>query len=215
MIVASVLRTGGEYSPCHVYNLRDMCRDFLPTHQFICLTDTELSNIDTVRLQRDWLGWWSKLELFKLKGPCLYFDLDTVLVNDCSSLVDALKGKWFATLYDPNTDPVNYELGSGIMYWEDDMQFLYSDFNYAQDCMAGGDQAYIRKRLEEKGLLKNVSLIQQLTTGVVSFKVNNVTSVDPSHKIIYFHGRPRPWEQNKIPYPNLKTRSKHETARCF
>ena len=49
-MIACVLKSGG---------------DFLPAEEFICLTDLDL-DCQTLALDHDWPGWWSKIELFRL-----------------------------------------------------------------------------------------------------------------------------------------------------
>jgi hypothetical protein len=202
MIVASVLKTGGEYSPCHVYNLRDMCRDFLPMHTFVCLTDIHLSNCEYIPLVHNWKGWWSKLELFKIEEPCLYFDLDTILVNDCTSLVHAAQSKDFVILRDfyrgYTLTPVNPKaMGSGMMYWSKSVKFVYDLYTQCTYDFYG-DQDFLEYALQDY----EVHYWQDICTGVVSYKAHDRhLGIQPTDKVICFHGHPRPWEQTKIEYP--------------
>jgi hypothetical protein len=209
MIVASVLRTGGEYSPCHVYNLRDMCRDFLPSHQFICLTDTELSNIDNVRLEHDWPGWWAKLELFKIKEPCLYFDLDTILVGDCTDIVNTARTKDFVILRDfyrgYTLTPVKpYAMQSSMMYWSKPVDFIYDKYlELAGSAEMVGDQDFIEYAMQDR--LDTVSYWQDICTGIVSYKADErENGLQEQDRIVIFHGQPRPWEQKTIGYPTRR-----------
>jgi hypothetical protein len=205
MIVASVLKTGGEYSPCHVYNLRDMCRDFLPSHMFFCLTDVHLKNCEYTPLIHDWKGWWSKLELFRIEGPCLYFDLDTIIVGDCTDIVRTAQTKDFVILRDfyrgYTLTPINpHAMGSGMMYWSKSMQFIYDLYlNDAQE--VAGDQDFIEYALRDR--LDTVSYWQDICTGIVSYKAHDRhNGLQPTDKVVCFHGQPRPWNQSVIPYPN-------------
>jgi hypothetical protein len=78
-MIACVLKSGGDYEPKHVYALQAQCAKFLPGEDFVCLTDMDL-DCATIPLVNDWLGWWSKVELFRLPSA-LYMDLDTILVG--------------------------------------------------------------------------------------------------------------------------------------
>ena len=42
MIVASVLRSGGDFEPKHVYALQKMFAKYLPQLEFVCLFDVDL-----------------------------------------------------------------------------------------------------------------------------------------------------------------------------
>jgi len=209
MIVASVLKTGGEYNPCHVYNLRDMCKDFLPKHQFVCLTDTELSNIDNVRLQHGWRGWWSKLELFKIKEPCLYFDLDTILVGDCTDIVRTAQTKDFVILRDfyrgYTLTPVKPNaMQSSMMYWSKPVDFIYNKYlELLGSTDMAGDQDFIEEVMQDR--LDTVSYWQDICTGIVSYKADErENGLQEQDRIVIFHGQPRPWEQTTIGYPTRK-----------
>jgi len=209
MIVASVLKTGGEYNPCHVYNLRDMCKDFLPKHQFVCLTDTELSNIDNVRLQHGWRGWWSKLELFKIKEPCLYFDLDTILVGDCTDIVHTAQTKDFVILRDfyrgYTLTPVKPNaMQSSMMYWSKPVDFIYNKYlELLGSTDMAGDQDFIEEVMQDR--LDTVSYWQDICTGIVSYKADErENGLQEQDRIVIFHGQPRPWEQTTIGYPTRK-----------
>lgn len=208
MIVASVLKSGGEYNPGHVYNLRDMCKDFLPAHEFVCLTDVHLNQCNTIPLTDNWKGWWSKIELFKLHGPCLYFDLDTILVNDCTHIVDAAKDKYFVILRDfyrgYTLTPIKpHAMGSGMMYWKESLRFIYDLYRAdAQDVT--GDQDFIEYAFKDK--LDSVTFWQDICTGIVSYKAHDRhAGLQPTDSIVVFHGTPRPWEQNTIEYPFRKS----------
>lgn len=224
MIIACVLKSGKEYNPTHVYNLRDMCRDFMPKHDFICLTDLSLNSCGHIPLDDKRFGWWSKLELFKFDSPdnrpVLYMDLDTVLVNDCTEVVEAAKGKPFIILRDPyrgyRLSPANRKaMGSGIMYWEADMHFLYDKYIRDADRIEDayhGDQHFIEETLIGSDFEDKVFYWQDIVDGIVSYKADlldvlgwkQIRGIDPTDKIVYFHGKPRPWEQDDVAYPTKK-----------
>ena len=85
---------GSEY----VTKLQAMASRFINRKfRFVCFTDrSELLpvGVDVVRIQSPvgMFGWWSKVELFNpergLTGRVLYLDLDTLVVDDLSPIVD-------------------------------------------------------------------------------------------------------------------------------
>jgi len=222
MIVTCVLRSGKEYNDAHVYNLRDMCKDFLPEHNFLCLTDTSLVGCDYLPLHHNRKGWWSKMELFSLSAtqPVLYLDLDTVLVDDCTDIIDAVKGKPFVIIRDFYRGyiltPIDrHAMGSGLMYWEEDMSFLYDAYMQDPDSIEAkyaGDQDFIESVMKTPERIDMVHYWQDLCTGVVSLKADvlgsklskTIKGLQPEHKIVCFHGTPRPWQQSLLPYPFRK-----------
>lgn len=68
-----------------------------------------------IPLEHNWPGWWSKMEMFRIPGPALYFDLDTAIVGDLNEA--ALKASYSDKLivlenfYRPGF------IGSGVMGW--------------------------------------------------------------------------------------------------
>jgi hypothetical protein len=198
--VLSVLRSGGEFCPAHVQALQSMCQQFLPVHNFFCLSDVEIPGTETLPLKYGWPGWWSKMELFRLAPPILYFDLDTVLLGDCRPILAAVSGQPFVILrdvYRGRTDPGAMQ--SSLMYWEQPMDFLYEQFSQSQAFLPGGDQIFLERVLRERRT--PVAYWQDLTGGIVSYKADRRQSgAKPEDRIVIFHGRPRPWEQSAIDY---------------
>jgi len=136
------------------------------------------------------------MEIFEEPGPCLYLDLDTIIRAPTQILSD-LKGVGFATLedfYRPG------HLGSGIMYWESDLKLIYKIFaknaKFYMDGNTMGDQQYLEQR---SGVLHEY--IQNFTQDICSYKVDVLKgTTKQNNPIVCFHGNPRPWEQERIPY---------------
>jgi hypothetical protein len=200
LTVVSVLKSGGDYKPEHVLALQAMCQRFLPAHRFLCLTDQDVPGCECVPLKHNWSGWWSKMELFELRPPILYFDLDTVLVGDCTPIVTAARRRPFVILRDVYRGKSNPQaMQSSVMYWEEPLDFLSESFRSSPDFVPGGDQIFIERLLLERNY--PVAYWQDLTDGIVSFKADRrEQGVCPGDRIIIFHGKPRPWEQNAIDY---------------
>lgn len=177
-----------------------MCVDFMPDHDFVCISDFQL-HCDTVPLFHNWPGWWSKIELFKRCERTLYFDLDTVLIKDCSDIIEKANGHEFIILRDIYRGKNDkYAMGSGMMYWESDLSFVYDNFLESPHYCDGGDQAFLEKVFADK--LSMVSYWQDLDDGIVSYKASvRVHGIRPQDKIIVFHGKPRPWDQTEVKYP--------------
>jgi hypothetical protein len=88
--VMCVLKSGGIYDASWVRKLRDgVARHCGIVHRFMCLTDVPV-DCEMLKLQYDFPGWWSKLELFRpgvIDGPTLYLDLDNLVIGDIAALV--------------------------------------------------------------------------------------------------------------------------------
>jgi len=201
LTIATVLQCGGEYVERHVHALRDQCKKHIPWADFVCLSDGH-PECETIPLVNDYPGWWSKMELFKLNGPILYMDLDTVVYGSCDHWLHQIENERFVILRNISRDPKdpNPAFGSGIMYWSGDMSWVYDKY-LEKGCPTeyrGGDQKFIEDHFEG-----DFSYFQSYTDDIVSYKQKIRTGEFPVHNasIVYFHGRPRPWEQEQVAWP--------------
>lgn len=187
--IATVLRSGGEYLPEHVAAIRDQCAQHAMPHKFVCLTDLHgRLNCETLPLEREWPGWWSKMELFRLPGPVLYFDLDTVIKGSIAHLEAAILNTPFIVLrdfYRGKFTPRAWQ--SSMMSWNGDQSALYREFADEPRYYLGGDQEWL-----EQHHVGSYRFWQDVAPGQIgSWKATPRTD---DERIIIFHGKPRPWE---------------------
>lgn len=216
--LVSVLKAGSIYSPSHVNNLYSMARaNITSKFRFYCFTDdntNELSSeIEIIPLSGLFNGWWAKLEIFQLSGKFIYFDLDTIICNNIDSFIDDLfeKDKCF---YGMNDVYYTGLLQSAVMYWSGNYTFLYDQFlknsdQYINNTKYSADISKRRPYSDQdviefllKSNKKKVNLIDR--NQLYSFKKDLLfgKNFDRSlHRIIVFHGKPKPWEQGIIKYP--------------
>ena len=194
----TVLRTGGEYNSDHVYALKRQVEKHIPQAEFYCLSNANL-DCNVIPLTESLPGWWSKMELFKIEGACLYADLDTMIVGNCDQWLDEIADRQFVCLRDPyrgKRDPSS--MGSGIMFWCGDMRRVWDEYVDSNKpiTIPGGDQEFLEQ------VIMKADYIQDFTDDVVSYKAD---CRDGSYNwrdasIVYFHGKPRPWDQREIPW---------------
>lgn len=195
--VLCVLRSGGpDYGPGNVEALRDS----LARHSdapLVCFSDVPVP-CRRVPLVHRWPGWWSKLEIFRFRyaEPVLYVDLDTVFVDDPAPLFR----ERFTMLQRLNW-PAG-EVGSGVMSWAGDFSHLYRSFAANPERhIAGyrtpakwGDQGFIRDHLGERPALFETSLAASYKGHCTDKGRGPFRIPHPDVRVVYFHGRPRPWE---------------------
>lgn len=194
LTVACVLRWGGCYTTDYVERLRDgVSKHLQEKHNFICLSDVAVS-CGRIPLVHNWPGWWSKMELFKLLPPVLYFDLDTVITGDLSDIAAAAHEHPLILLRDFYREK---GFGSGMMAWATDQSAIYDKFAADSQGIMGrlggrGDQGFI----EETVARSAVSLWHDLLPGqVVSYKAHVRNKQFPADaRVVCFHGKPRPHE---------------------
>lgn len=190
MRIACVLKQGPEFKAGHLYALAD---SILKHNDFPidCLTDCEINHpgINAIPLQHKWPKWWSKIELFRpglFNGPTLYLDIDTVVIGKIE-----IETNRFTMLPDVYRDG---DFGSGVMAWNKPPDHIYHRFlNRPAQHMARyrtrsrwGDQAFIRDHLGEKPATFGPEFR--------SYKVHCNNGVPKDTRVVYFHGKPRPWQ---------------------
>lgn len=220
-------KTGGEYDISYAKMLTAAIkRNITLEHEVLLLTDAVYNEyyplikegiVDEIYMLSHGLpGWWSKIELFRIPGPVLYFDLDTVIVDNIDAVVETvldltneimmLKG-----FYRPDKC-------SGILGWNTDLTRVYN--LYIKDYLPKakfserhnalrmavdnktyrGDQEWLQRAFID---LHQVSIfIQDKLPGCVcSYKVNIQQSeiIPDGVRIVCFHGKPRPHEVKPVP----------------
>lgn len=215
MKVVCVLRSGGDYTPQYVLALQHGVKKHLRLeHRFICLTDDAewagdltLAKIETRPLLYDWPAWWAKVNAFSIMGPCLYLDLDTVVIGDITDLcayIYELKALELLSLrsFRKNT------IASGIMGWRNDWSWLTrrlkeqpgKEFQklskatrlHVDGKTYNGDQDWLQDQLMTQGVTP--ILIQSKWPYVGSYKHHCCQSLPEGVRMVCFHGRPRPHE---------------------
>jgi len=190
--ILTVLRSGGEYTVDHVERLRHQVREHAPKDTpFICLTDHGSNPL----FLHDWPGWWSKIEALRFAGPILYMDLDTHIVGDLSPMLSCIADHEFIALRDPLI--ARPTLASGIMAWRGNQRRIYERFRQnPQAHMARcrfrnkwGDQGFIAEDVTFPAYWQDLFPSQ-----IVSWKVDCRDGIPPDARIVYFHGKPRPWD---------------------
>ena len=197
-----VLRSGGVYSPEWVHRL---CRDaatHLKPSRIVCLMD-ELHDpwadwIQPIPLHHNWPGWFSKLEIFRpdlIAGPCLYVDLDSLILRPLPPLVG---GEWPAlALLDDFL--AHARPASGVMAWTPSpaTERIYHGFAAAPvfgpgwrhgDGMIIGEHVHTRMQAHWPGAFQSWKVQQRkrqlVTASILSFHgVPKNDGFPPSHWI--------------------------------
>lgn len=199
--VLCVLKSGGDFDGAYVKVLREaVARHTNIPYSFCCLTDVH-GEIDcsSIALEDDLPGWWSKIELFRIPGPVVYFDLDTTIVGNLDPLFSAVlaarQRMFMLNCFNPRNLYGRY--ASGVMGWNGDFRFVYDDFNLNHMHMYRGDQFYIATALSTRDI--EPDYIQSQIKGIYSFKRHCQDGVPDDASIVCFHGKPRPRDLGLIP----------------
>ena len=186
-----VLRSGGDYDLRYVEHLKASFYDNINHPAFFhALTDLGELTTGYRGLEHNWPGWWSKIEIFRIPGPVIYMDLETIICGDLSPLADHIEKNpgHFVSLRSFRDEL----LASGVMAWGKDcnVAHIYDDFRPGYLRRFVGDQDYIRTKIEPDAFL------QDILPGVYSYKHHCRQAIPKDARLICFHGKPRPHEVN-------------------
>jgi len=224
LTIASVYVTGGAYDAAYVKRLAAAVqRNLTVPYRFVCLTNAPSQSLQSTaihwvrQLRAGWPGWWAKMEMFKLLGPVLYFDLDTIITGSIDTLAD-----WVVQADDDALlvlrDFYSRRQSSGILGWRSDMGLILQDFrdNYAakaswhrggrvismraKGVRFQGDQDWLRIFLRNHPQVSAV-MAQDVQPGLYSYKVDvqRTGKLPDDASIVCFHGLPRPREVEPRP----------------
>lgn len=193
---ACVLRSGGDYRPLHADCLmRQIERCSTVPYRFLCLTDFAGADkwFPSQPLEFNYPGWWSCVELWKLKGPVIVAGLDTLIMGNIDRLFHfacSLKENQFGLL----DSPFHFgEFVNGIQVWNGDFSWLLKNFDFEKiQAKYRGDENYLIDSLYQKNI--EIVSINENFDGIYNYKMDYLKKKivgDP--KILYFHGKPRPW----------------------
>jgi len=192
--IACVYRTGGVYNEKHVKRLqRNVEEHCAVPYRFVCLSDAVVDGVSMVSLLHKWPGWWSKWELYRLKGPVVFLDLDTMVMGSLLPLVNYAKQHSFSMLSDFY---VPHKYASGVMTWNEDMEPLYRKFLEQDVARIVSRQTMLEQTLAAK-LYEEATggiphMLQASVAGIHSFKVHGAGK--SGCMLLCFHGKPRPWD---------------------
>lgn len=180
MTPCCVLRSGGDFGPEHVQWLAKQVPGL------VCLSDVPVPGVETIALEHDWPGWWSKMSMFgpALEGDVLMMDLDTVVLR----LPEASETTVLENYAEPGW------MGSGLMFvtaedrarvWEAWMANPSKHMRENQRWPKWGDQGFLQDYLGSAA---------RWGANVRSYKVHCMGGVPDGTEIVVFHGKPRPWD---------------------
>lgn len=177
------VKTGDRYGHEYVTRLRDGVAQHLSVpHNFVCFTDDPVPGVKCYPLPADLPGYWSKIGLFKLKRPLVYFDLDVVITGDLSPLLDWQGFGIISDYWQPG-------LNSSVMKLTGDETHVWEAFaqapNDAMRSCPGGDQQFITRHIPDGRTFP--------AHYFPSYKANRCFEGPPHDAMaVVFHGFPKP-----------------------
>ena len=210
VIVACMLKTGGDYVADHVGALNySLKRHSHGEAKLVCYTDVpeqvESFGVQAIPLLHNRPGWWSVPEVFRQVGQTVVVGLDTVFVRDIRPLLAVARTTEANQFWMIRNLGVGKGPASGIMVWNGDWSWIFEEFNYKEvSKRLRGDENYTIEALASRGL--KPSILQKSYRGdfhggpmdagtIVSYKQDVRGQFFPEEAmVVVFHGKPRPHE---------------------
>lgn len=181
MRIITAYKASGGYNEGHIERLAKQVKQY--------------SGFDLTPVFGEYPHWWCKMSCFKLEGPCLFFDLDTTIVDDLDPLLKVAEEKRFVGLRDFNH---NNRFQSSVMSWSGDVSYIHDDFakdpegNMQQ--YPGGDQAFI-----DDGGYSPEYWQDLIPNRIHSYKKYvRQHGIHDECCVVAFHGKPRPWAIDEL-----------------
>ena len=196
-------RTGGVYKAEHIAALySQVLKNTTIDCEFVCYTDDpdsldHLDSITVIRLEKDYPGWWSCVELWKHQGPSIIVGLDTLFLGNIDHILE------FACDVSPNEFFLLasfWHLGqviNGMQIWNGDWSWLYKNFDFEKaSAEYRGDENYQIQSLLNRGV--TIGTIQDKVLGVYSYRDHYLRGKARDPRVMIFYGKHKPWNDRKL-----------------
>lgn len=177
------VKQGSKYGPEYVTRLRDgVARHLSRPHRFVCFTDDPVEGVECHPLPADLPGYWSKMGLFKLKRPLLYFDLDVVITGDLAPLLDwegfGVLRDWWLPMFNSSVMKLT---GKESHVWD----AFALDADQSMRACRYGDQQFVTLALPDARVFP--------PEYCPSYKADRCQDAPPKGaRVVVMHGEPKP-----------------------
>lgn len=199
-VLACVLKSGGDFLPYHVEALAcQVASNTSVDYEFVCLTDFEIEipGVRTIPLLNNWPGWWSCVEIYRIVGQVIAFDLDTVVLGNIDQLFEMAEKASSDQFYMLQSFRPPVRGMTGIVAYNGDWTAIYKGFDYAfHSGIFRGDDNYVNSEMQRYRVAS--SLIQKQFKGIYSYKRHCQLSIPEDCRILVFHGKPRPFHVPEV-----------------
>lgn len=193
--VFCVLRYSNVFGIEYVKRLKEQLEHYSPNANLICLTNVKVP-CDHITLVHDWPGWWSKMELFRpgIHGDMFYVDLDTVILDDITDMLNVKRLTALSDFYRPT------RMASGVMFLPEHVReqvwsvFKKNPDTFMKEFKIGGDQAFLQSVWGSKPH----RFQEILPKRIISYKAHKVVTqgIPPGTGLMCFHGTPKQVDLN-------------------
>ena len=215
LTIVTVFKKNPGWEEEYVYRLKQGIERHLSIpFRFVCISDVELE-CDTLPLEINneinrWALWY-KMQCWKpefgLTGRTMFIDLDTLIIDDFSDIINQIKGQQFLMSNDPWRGNISC---SALMYWEGDHSDLWNMF-------ASEPMSHWVERFQEAPNRKDIGVQQAFVAAHKKHKliqdvIKNPRRTDRIRKgphtgkaaMLYCSGNRKPWNPLMLKHPDVK-----------
>lgn len=184
-----VLRQSVVFRPEWVERLARQAKTHLKPDRVVCFSDVDVP-CERIPLITTWQGWFSKVEMFRpglLSGPCLYADLDTLILRPIPDLWETIQRESKLLLLSDLGAP--HRPQSGVVGWVPCHQTARIFVDFAHNPARG-----LQTRHGDGGWMGRYphARLQTFWPDVFrSFKYQNLDAGPRDTVVCCFHGRPK------------------------
>ena len=196
---------GGKYSAKYVQILQAMVkRHTTKEHRFICFSDRDIPDVETIIINEKLPGWWNKIAVFnnayKLNKRIVMLDLDTAICDNIDWLLEydgpfmGIQNLGIVNKYEDKRQYIDV-MQSGVLAWDSELgQQIWNTFEVNKDEIIKhyrGDgewlNDFIRKDVRD--------ILQEKYPGRLpsyKYELYDNPELIEGTSIICFHGEPSP-----------------------
>ena len=185
------VNVGDKYPPEYVHKLKSAVERHLSLkHKFYVYTDKPENYSYSINVTHDLDTWWNKLLVFENIGPCLYFDLDTVIHGPLDKLIrdefhmimPYWKNPAVAKILEDRPDLGTAFANSSVMAW--------SDSRYILEHFLKDPEMYIFKYDGDDRYLHHEHDYKTFEDGLIYSYKNNRYKIKEDYSVALFHQKP-------------------------
>lgn len=200
------LKSGGDFKPYDAMSLMRQVRKHMKIpHHFVCVTDMmngfeQLDNsFHLIKLGHGFPGWWSMVEMFRIKGPVIASGLDMIVLDCIDQLAELAltcpKDEFYMARPQTKAAKRGEAWCSGLQIWNGDWTWLYHKFLkrpqfYMEEFVK--EQRFTYWHLMNEGV--KIRAVQDHFDGYYSYKNHCKNGKPKDARVVLFHGYPRPQE---------------------
>lgn len=172
---------GGKYPDCLVDALfRQVARNVREPFEWI------------VHRTARWPGWWNKLAILETPGPCLWIDVDSVVVGPLDEMIQPLEPGVDIRIGRNWAQSGHGGCQSSVMYWENSRRILAQFEDSVIDSGLWGDQEYLTQ-LRDRGDIV-VDYFSERSLRSYKYHARPIGRIPDGASVVTFHGKPDPHE---------------------